>query len=65
MSVKKRMPKLRMQAINVAYDTFSDAEKKKQYDFELDHPQGFTSNAARGALINHNFTAKRDHRAKC
>ena len=31
----------RMQAINVAYDTLSDAEKKKQYDFELDHPQGF------------------------
>ena len=28
-----------MQAINVAYDTLSDAEKKKQYDFELDHPQ--------------------------
>lgn len=35
----------RMQAINVAYDTLSDTEKKKQYDFELDHPQGFTSNA--------------------
>lgn len=31
----------RMQEINVAYDTLSDAEKKKQYDFELDHPQGF------------------------
>lgn len=32
-----------MQAINVAYDTLSDVEKKKQYDFELDHPQGFDS----------------------
>ncbi|WP_111858044.1 DnaJ C-terminal domain-containing protein [Acinetobacter sp. CFCC 10889] len=32
----------RMQAINVAYDTLSNEEKKKQYDFELDHPQGFT-----------------------
>lgn len=28
-----------MQTINVAYDTLSDIEKKKQYDFELDHPQ--------------------------
>ena len=32
----------RMQAINVAYDTLSNEEKKKLYDFELDHPQGFT-----------------------
>ncbi|WP_010111804.1 DnaJ C-terminal domain-containing protein [Acinetobacter sp. P8-3-8] len=31
----------KMQAINVAYDTLGDAEKKKQYDFELEHPQGF------------------------
>ncbi len=29
-----------MQRINIAYDSLSDAEKKKQYDFELDHPQG-------------------------
>lgn len=29
----------RMQELNVAYDILSDAEKKKQYDFELDHPQ--------------------------
>ncbi|AMW79983.1 DNA-binding protein [Acinetobacter sp. TGL-Y2] len=28
-----------MQRINVAYDTLSDAEKKKKYDFEIDHPQ--------------------------
>ena len=32
----------KMQAINVAYDTLSHEEKKKQYDFELDHPQGFS-----------------------
>ncbi|OTG84360.1 DNA-binding protein [Acinetobacter sp. ANC 5054] len=37
-----------MQAINVAYDTLSDAEKKKQYDFELDHPQGFGDFGAGG-----------------
>lgn len=30
-----------MQSLNVAYDTLNDVEKKKQYDFELDHPQGF------------------------
>ncbi len=28
----------RMQDINVAYDTLSNEEKKKQYDFELDNP---------------------------
>ncbi|WOE31189.1 MULTISPECIES: DnaJ C-terminal domain-containing protein [unclassified Acinetobacter] len=31
----------RMQEINVAYDTLSNEEKKKQYDFELEHPEGF------------------------
>lgn len=31
----------KMQAINIAYDVLSNEEKKKQYDFELDHPQGF------------------------
>lgn len=31
----------KMQAINIAYDTLNHIEKKKQYDFELDHPQGF------------------------
>jgi curved DNA-binding protein len=28
-----------MQAINVAYDTLSDATKKAEYDQMLDHPQ--------------------------
>lgn len=28
-----------MQKINVAYDTLNDVNKKKKYDFELDHPQ--------------------------
>ena len=39
----------KMQAINVAYDTLSDPEKKKQYDFELDHPhasQNFTGSGS-------------------
>ncbi len=31
----------KMQAINVAYDTLSNAEKKAEYDQMLDHPQGF------------------------
>lgn len=30
-----------MQELNVAYDTLSNAEKKKEYDFQLDHPEGF------------------------
>ena len=32
-----------MQTINVAYDTLSNEEKKKQYDFELDNPYGKAS----------------------
>ena len=36
-----------MQSLNVAYGTLSDLDKKKQYDFELDHPQGFDSFAGR------------------
>ncbi|RKG31295.1 DnaJ C-terminal domain-containing protein [Acinetobacter tianfuensis] len=32
----------RMQEINVAYDTLSDETKKKEYDFQLDHPEEFT-----------------------
>lgn len=31
----------KMQAINVAYDTLSHADKKAEYDQMLDHPQGF------------------------
>lgn len=30
----------RMQEINVAYDTLSHDDKKIEYDFQLDHPQG-------------------------
>lgn len=33
----------KMQAINVAYDTLSDATKKTEYDQMLDHPQGFSN----------------------
>lgn len=32
----------KMQAINVAYDTLSNPEKKAEYDHQLDHPQGFS-----------------------
>ena len=32
----------RMQEVNVAYDTLSNEEKKKEYDFILDHPEGFS-----------------------
>ncbi|MEF9956660.1 MAG: DnaJ C-terminal domain-containing protein [Acinetobacter sp.] len=32
----------KMQALNVAYDTLSNAEKKTEYDQILDHPQGFS-----------------------
>ncbi|MDQ1209602.1 curved DNA-binding protein [Acinetobacter baylyi] len=32
----------KMQAINVAYDTLSNPEKKTEYDQMLDHPQGFS-----------------------
>lgn len=31
----------KMQTINVAYDTLSNAEKKAEYDQMLDHPHGF------------------------
>lgn len=33
----------KMQAINVAYDTLSNPEKKAEYDQMLDHPQGFSN----------------------
>lgn len=39
----------RMQEINVAYDTLSDEAKKKQYDFELEHPEGFNQFHQSGA----------------
>ena len=32
----------KMQALNVAYDTLINAEKKTEYDQMLDHPQGFS-----------------------
>lgn len=32
----------KMQAVNVAYDTLSNSEKKAEYDQILDYPQGFT-----------------------
>lgn len=64
----------KMQAINVAYDTLSNEEKKKLYDFELDHPQGFGQNSFNGnqdfdnskfyrqgsSSSNHNFSGFED-----
>lgn len=50
----------KMQSINVAYDVLSNQEKKKQYDFELDHPQSFdqfrdgNSNSGFGQGFNQN-----------
>lgn len=32
----------KMQAINIAYDTLSDPEKKKNYDLELDRPNSYS-----------------------
>ncbi|MFG4545206.1 DnaJ C-terminal domain-containing protein [Acinetobacter baumannii] len=38
---KEKDAEEKMQAINVAYDTLSNPEKKAEYDQMLDHPQGF------------------------
>ena len=40
----------RMQEINIAYDTLSNDEKKKQYDFELANPQGFSGFGGQGGF---------------
>ena len=47
----------KMQAINVAYDTLSNAEKKAEYDQILDHPQGFSGfvGAGQGGFDNAQF----------
>ena len=44
-----------MQKINVAYDTLSHAEKKTEYDFQLDHPAAFNGagGQASGAGFDH------------
>lgn len=39
---KEKDAEAKMQAINVAYDTLSNTEKKAEYDQILDHPQGFS-----------------------
>ena len=39
---KEKDAEAKMQAINVAYDTLSNTEKKAEYDQMLDHPQGFS-----------------------
>ncbi|ENW16228.1 curved DNA-binding protein [Acinetobacter haemolyticus] len=42
----------KMQAINVAYDTLSNADKKAEYDQMLDHPQGFSGFGQRTGGFN-------------
>ena len=37
---KENDAEAKMQEINVAYDTLSHTEKKAEYDYQLDHPQG-------------------------
>ena len=40
----------KMAGINAAYDVLRDADKRKEYDFELDNPQpDFSQSAGRGA----------------
>ena len=38
----------RMQDINIAYETLSDAEKKAEYDYLLDHPHAYTGGQSTG-----------------
>ncbi|MGE8560137.1 MAG: DnaJ C-terminal domain-containing protein [Acinetobacter sp.] len=48
----------KMQAINVAYDTLSNEEKKAEYDFQLDHPDAFSQSGAQtgtGGFNNAHF----------
>lgn len=53
----------KMQAINVAYDTLSNEEKKKQYDFELEHPQGFAGGGFGGQAGGQGFDGRQFHRS--
>jgi len=55
---KEKDAEEKMQAINVAYDTLSNAEKKAEYDQMLDHPQGFNGfgqGAAQGGFDGARF----------
>ncbi len=55
---KEKDAEEKMQAINVAYDTLSNAEKKAEYDQILDHPQGFNDfgqGAAQGGFDGARF----------
>lgn len=46
-----------MQSLNVAYDTLMDAEKKQDYDFSLDHPQGAGFSGQSGAGFAGQYTS--------
>ncbi|MFV5423778.1 DnaJ domain-containing protein, partial [Acinetobacter baumannii] len=55
---KEKDAEEKMQAINVAYDTLSNPEKKAEYDQMLDHPQGFNGfgqGAAQGGFDGARF----------
>lgn len=55
---KEKDAEEKMQAINVAYDTLSNPEKKAEYDQMLDHPQGFNGfgqEAAQGGFDGARF----------
>lgn len=44
-----------MQELNTAYDTLSHADKKQEYDFQLDHPEGFGHSAGNGGFDGTQF----------
>jgi len=53
----------KMQAINVAYDTLSNEEKKKQYDFELDNPYANASGFGGQSSGQGGFDGSQFHRS--
>ncbi len=53
----------KMQTINVAYDTLSNEEKKKQYDFELDNPYANTGGFGGQSTGQSGFDGSQFHRS--
>lgn len=52
---KEKDAEARMQEINIAYDTLSHADKKQEYDFQLDHPEGFGHSAGNSGFDDAQF----------